>query len=239
MYFLSGSMYVHIGGFLPLRVFMSYSTTPYNSSYPITTLPYSNGAQNIIGYYVIFDPTTNIDDLSQNNGHVGNTEELKHLLDGNYSGALDTTSWPGNQNNKRPYFSPGNKIRWYFEIYSHRGLINFALFPTGANEGINGPECAGEYRFYFYLCVGNGTTIYNNYAGNNGGGLYFGKNIKYTVIARATIIQNNMAAHSGGGLYTGRECSEVYVMQSLFANNTANAGNGGAVALGSLNYPVR
>ena len=239
VFFLSGSKYIHIGGFLPLKVFLSYSATPHNSSYPITTLPYSNQAKDIIGYYVIFDPTTNIDDLNLDNGHVGNSEALKHLLDGNSTGTLDTTSWPGNQNNKRPYYSPGNTIHWYFEIYSHRGLVNFVLFPTGANVGTNGPECAGDYRFYNYLCVGNGTTIFNNYAGNNGGGMYFGHDIQYAVIARATIIQHNKAAGSGGGFYTGRQCSEVYVMQSLFANNTAVTGNGGGAALGSLNYPVR
>ena len=54
---------------MPYPVFLSYSTTPYNSSYPIHTLPYSNGAVNIVGYYVIFDPTTNIDDVSLDNGY--------------------------------------------------------------------------------------------------------------------------------------------------------------------------
>ena len=191
---------------------------------------------NIVGYYVIFDPTTNIDDVSLDNGYVGT---IRHLLDGNTSAGLDTTSWPGNQNNYRPLYSPGNGIHWHFSVFSHRGLINFALFPTGANVGINGPTCAGEQRFNWHLCEGNGTTIYNNFAGRNGGGLFFGQNIQYTMIARATIFEFNVAGGSGGGLYTGRQCSEIYVMQSLFSNNTAMAGNGGGAALGSLNYPVR
>ena len=236
IFILSGSTYIHVGCFMPYPVFLSYSTTPYNSSYPTDTIPYSNGALAIVGYYIIFDPTTNIDDLSLDNGYVGT---ITGLLSGNTSGALDTTSWPGNQNNYRPLYSPGNKIHWYFSVFSHRGLINFVLFPTGENIGVNGPSCAGEEVFFWSLCPGNGTTIYNNFAGRNGGGLYFGQGIQYVVIARATIIEFNVAGKSGGGLYTGRQCSEVYVMQSIFANNTALAGNGGGVALGSLNYPVR